>query len=117
MEECPGLHAREAAGVAGGKSTKQRPNEPLKIWSEDKHVNARGRAPWRGEWLLYQQAVNGLNWTLIMWSGVGLFQKDFGNSFGALDSSFSMAARPSEARPVAKVVEAVCERSEQAGTT
>ena len=40
-----------------------------------------------------------------------------GTVWGALDSSLSMAARPSEARPVAKVVEAVCERSEQAGTT
>ena len=59
MEECPGLHAREAAGVAGGKSTKQRPYELVRSWSEDKIVNARGRAPSRGEWLLYQQAING----------------------------------------------------------
>ena len=52
-----------------------------------------------------------------MWFDVGLFMEEFGYSLGALDSSLNMAARPSEARPVAKVVEAVCERSEQAGTT
>ena len=43
--------------------------------------------------------------------------RSFGNSLGALDSSLGMGILPSEARPVAKVVEAVCERSEQAGTT
>ena len=34
-----------------------------------------------------------------------------------MDSSLDMGILLSEARPVAKVVEAVCERSEQAGTT
>ena len=58
-----------------------------------------------------------------MWSGVGLFVEKVWEQFGSLDSSLSMTVGPSEARPVAKVVEAVCEwserseRSEQAGTT
>ena len=39
------------------------------------------------------------------------------NSLGSLDSSLGMGILPSEVRPVAKVVEAVCERSEQVGTT
>ena len=34
-----------------------------------------------------------------------------------MDSSLDMGILPNEARPVTKVVEAVCERSEQAGTT
>ena len=45
------------------------------------------------------------------------FKRTIGYSLGALDSSLGMGRLPSEARPVAKVVEAVCERSEQAGTT
>ena len=56
----------------------------MRSWSEDKLVNARGRAPSRGEWLLYQQADNGLNWTLIKWSSVGLFMEEFWVQFGGI---------------------------------
>ena len=40
--------------------------------------------PRGGEWLLYQQADNGLNRTLIMWSNVGLFMEEFWVQFGSI---------------------------------
>ena len=48
MEECPRLHARYLAGVAGGEYTKQRPNEPLRSWSGDKLSTLEAELPHGG---------------------------------------------------------------------